>query len=197
MITTNQNIGRMDRRITLYSPLDARDAGGGTVTSWVLVATVWAQFLPQTGREIQQAGQKLALALAGFRIRYRQAAATWRVLLGETFYELIAPPVEVGRAEYLDLVCQALDRTDLTIDGVDVQALTVDLDVNDESKAITYATAFSASPSGVYALVIAPAGGYVISATILQASRTTTGCTVNLGAAIPATGYKLSIIAVL
>ena len=187
----------MDRRIVLLSPLESRDAGGGVVTSWVNVGTFWAQFLPQTGREIQQAAQKLAIAVATFRIRYRQAAATWRVMLGDAVYELIAPPVEVGRREYLDLVCQALDRTDLTIDGVGVQALTVDLDVDDESKAITYATAFASSPSGVYAQVISPSGGYIIDCVIVEASRSTTGFTVTLGAAIPATGYKLSIIAVL
>jgi SPP1 family predicted phage head-tail adaptor len=197
MLTFNQNIGRFDRRIILLSPLETRDAGGGVVTSWVNVGTFWAQFLPQTGREIQQAAQKLSLAAATFRLRYRQVAATWRVMLGEAIYELVAPPVEIGRREYLDLVCQALDRTDLTIDGVGVQALTVDLAVADESKAITYATAFASSPAGVYAQVISPSGGYVISCTIVQASRATTGFTVTLGAAIPATGYKLSIIAVL
>lgn len=197
MITTNQNLGRLDRRVTLLSPLETRDAAGGVSTAWVNVGTFWAQFLPQPGREIQQAGQKLALAAATFRLRWRQVTAKWRVLLGADVYELLAPPVEVGRREYLDLVCAALDRSDLTIDGVGVQAQVVDLAVDDEAKAITYATVFATAPRGVYATVLAPSGGYVLTTTVDESTRTTTGFTARFGASIPAAGYKLSIIAVL
>lgn len=191
------NPGRLDRRITLLAPLEVRDAAGGVETSWVNVGSFWARFLPLPGREIQQAGQKLALAAATFRLRWRQVTAKWRVMLGADVYELIAPPVEVGRREYLDLVCSALDRADLTIDGVGVQAQVVDLAVDDEAKAVTYATAFAAAPRGVYATVLAPSGGYVITATVDESTRTAAGFTARLGAAIPAAGYKLSIIAVL
>ncbi len=190
--------GKLDRRITLLSPVETRDAAGGAVTSWVNVATVWAEFTPQPGREIQQAGQKIALAAAMFRIRYRSdIGPKWRLMFGSTVYELTAPPVEVGRHVYLDLVALALERTDLTIDGVGVQARTIDLAEGDETKAFTYLTAFASSPTAVYVSVLPPSGGYVITATVLDATRTAAGATAQLGATIPGPGYKLSIIAIL
>lgn len=189
--------GKLDRRVTLLAPLTTRDAAGGVVNSWSTVATVWAEFTPQSGREIQQAGQLLALAAATFRIRYRSdIAATWRLVLDGTVYELAAPPVEVGRRVYLDLVARALDRADLTIDSDSVQAFIVDLAADDETKAITYPTAFATSPSGVWCKVLVPAGGFAIDSNPLNATRTAAGCTIQLAAAVPASGYKLSIIAV-
>lgn len=193
---TTINPGRLDRRLTLLSPLETRDAGGGVLTAWVNVATVWAQFLPQSGREIQQAGQLIALGAATFRLRYRAISAAWRVMLGDAVYELIAPPVEVGRREYVDLVARVLDRTTLEIDGVGVQALIVDLAEGDDTKAITYATAFTSAPAGVWCKVLPPDGGYNIDSNPIESTRLATGLTVQLAATIPGAGYRLSIIAV-
>lgn len=106
----SSNPARLDRRVTLRSPSEARDAAGGTTTTWTDTATVWAEWTPQGGRELQQAGQKLALGGGTLRIRYRPGlTARHRVVLDGSVYELTAPPIEVGRRVYLDLVVQALN----------------------------------------------------------------------------------------
>lgn len=106
----SSNPARLDRLITLRYPLTSRDAAGGTVTTWVDAATPWADWTPQTGREIQQAGQKLAIQVGTLRIRHRtDIDATWRAVMGETVFELLAPPVEIGRRVYLDLAVRSLN----------------------------------------------------------------------------------------
>ncbi|MDE2618895.1 MAG: phage head closure protein [Sphingomonadales bacterium] len=105
----SSNPARLDRRVTLLAPEESRDAAGGVVRAWIDIATVWADWTPQTGREVQQAGQFLPLSTGTLRIRWRSGvAAGWRVVMAETTFELAAPPVEVGRRVYLDLVVRAL-----------------------------------------------------------------------------------------
>ena len=193
MITApSMNPGRLDRRIALRYPVETRDAGGGVVTAWVQSALVWAQWSPQSGREIQQAGQKLALAVGTFRVRYRATiVATWRILFGSDVYELAAPPVEVGRREYMDLVVRALPAA--TASGSLQQVFEVALDAGDFSKAITWPTAFSALPASVVVSLIMPVDGETMYLAEVGADRTTLGTTVGLGAAVPGAGYKLSI----
>lgn len=101
--------GRLDRRVTLLAPLTSRDAAGGVVNSWSTVATVWAEWNPQPGREVQQAGQFLPLVVGVMRLRWREGLeASWRVVMGASLFELVAPPVEVGRRVYLDLVLRSI-----------------------------------------------------------------------------------------
>lgn len=61
----------------------------------------------------------------------------------------------------------------------------------DETKAITFATAFASAPRVVLVQLVAPSDGFVISHSV-DASPTTTGFTVRFGAPIPASGYKLT-----
>ncbi len=111
----SSNPARLDRRITLQYALKGRDAAGGVEFTWVDAAEVWADWTPQTGREIQQAGQKLALNVGNLRIRFRtDIDATWRVVLGDAVFELLAPPVEVGRRIYLDLAVRSLSPAPVT-----------------------------------------------------------------------------------
>lgn len=188
--------GEMDYLVTLLSPVETRDAAGGVIITFNNAGTIWADFTPGIGREIQQASQKLGLAVATIRIRYRTITDRWRLLVGSTIYDVIAPPVLVGRNVYWDLICQALDPTNLSINGVGIQAFTVTLNQGDTSKTITYPTAFAAVPSAVYALVVAPGGGFVISC-VKRAGDTASSCIIDFGGDIPASGYSLSIIAVL
>lgn len=102
------NPARLDRRVTLLAPESTKDAAGGEVKAWIEVSDVWADWTPQTGREVQQAGQVLQLSVGTMRIRFRQGvSASWRVVMAETVFELVAPPVEVGRRQYLDLVVRS------------------------------------------------------------------------------------------
>jgi hypothetical protein len=83
-------------------------------------------------------------------------------------------------------------------DGEDkVKAATVSLAADDESKAVAFTIPFGSTPSGLSATILSPSGGYVISAVIDQSTVTASGFTARFGAAIPASGYFLSWIAVL
>lgn len=105
----SSNPARLDRRVTLLAPETSRDAAGGVVKAWLEVGDVWGDWNPQPGRELQQAAQLLPLAVGTLRIRWRAGVgATWRVVMGETVFDLVAPPVEVGRRVYLDLAVRSI-----------------------------------------------------------------------------------------
>lgn len=64
-------IGPMDRSITIQSKTEARDAAGQPIETWADLATVDAEWIPQSGREFWGARQINAEATATFRIHYR------------------------------------------------------------------------------------------------------------------------------
>lgn len=192
----NYDPGEMDMVVTLLSPVETRDAAGGVVTTWANAGTCWADVDATFGKELQQASQKLGLAATTIRVRFRAINAKWRVLVGSLIYELIAPPKLIGRNMYFDLLCQAIDPTNLSINGIGIQAFVVALAQGDNTKAITYSAAFNSAPSAVYAVVVAPNGGYVIDCVVRAGSSLASGLIVDLGADVPASGYSLSIIAV-
>ncbi len=101
--------GLLDRYVTIFTPTEGRDADGGVVLNWVSQGIVAAEFRPQPGREVQQAGQKVTLAQAKFRMRWRVLSPKARIKLYNTFYEVVAPVIEVGRYDYIDVICQAID----------------------------------------------------------------------------------------
>lgn len=65
------SIGRMDRQIVIEQNTPTQDAAGQPIESWATLATVWAEYLPVSGREFWQAKQVNAQAVANFRIHYR------------------------------------------------------------------------------------------------------------------------------
>lgn len=107
----SQNPGRMDRRITLRYPVASRNAAGESINQWVEVSPIWANWLPQGGREFRSAQARHADVTGIFRIRHRtDVDQTWRLLHGDDLFEVIVPEV-VGRRDYLDLICRAIDQT--------------------------------------------------------------------------------------
>jgi hypothetical protein len=71
-----------------------------------------------------------------------------------------------------------------------VQSGTVSLNLNDELVAITFATPYNSPPVVVPTVVLPVGGGSPISANAY--AITTTGCLVQLGAAVPGAGYSLA-----
>jgi SPP1 family predicted phage head-tail adaptor len=97
------NPGRLDRRITIQAPVQARDASGGVVTTWLDAATVSAQRIDQGGREFRSAGSLLSETTAIFEIRYFRGITTaHRVKESETVYDVLAVG-EIGRREGMRL----------------------------------------------------------------------------------------------
>lgn len=72
----------------------------------------------------------------------------------------------------------------------------VDLGVGDEAKAITFATAFASAPSVVLLTMVVPAGQPGVRSDV-RGGYGADGFTVDLRAPIPATGYKLTWLAIL
>ena len=67
------NIGDLNRRVTLESLVQTKDAEGGMVDSWSAVATVWAKVANLSGNERRASshGGQVAEARTEFTIRYR------------------------------------------------------------------------------------------------------------------------------
>lgn len=78
--------GKLDKQIILQSPSGTRDAIGERVTTWVDVATVWAEISPLSVRDLLAAGQTQSEVTHRVRVRYESTIAaidaSWRVLFG-------------------------------------------------------------------------------------------------------------------
>ena len=85
--------GRMDTRLAAYKPTQTQGADGGSVTSWSLVKTVWAQFWAISGSEASVAGAKRAESTHEAKIRYRALPdldETWHFRLGARRFDITA-----------------------------------------------------------------------------------------------------------
>jgi SPP1 family predicted phage head-tail adaptor len=103
----NQPAGELDRRITLQSPVITRDPDFGSESlTWSTQAEVWARLSERQTAESVQAEQRVMLRSTTLRIRWRAGVlSTWRVLLGTRVLR-ITGTLELGRREWLDLMCE-------------------------------------------------------------------------------------------
>ncbi|SMH29694.1 phage head closure protein [Azospirillum agricola] len=63
--------GDLDQRIRIEAKTRVEDEGGGAAEGWALVATVWAQVWPVSGRERAEAQQVEATTMMRFKVRRR------------------------------------------------------------------------------------------------------------------------------
>lgn len=68
--------GQLDQRVTIQHRSRVKDGGGGSVETWVPLATVWAEQWPVGGRERAEAHQVQAAATVRFRVRRRADLTT-------------------------------------------------------------------------------------------------------------------------
>lgn len=100
----------LDQRITLQTASIAKDAVGGPVESWSDVATVWAAVYDLTGKAINEALQVGSAVTRRVTIRWRSGVtAALRVKFADTRVAKVAFVREVGRKEFLELHCEAVD----------------------------------------------------------------------------------------
>ncbi len=98
--------GQLDRRVRLERPEETQDATGGIVTTWKLVATVWAGKRDTTAREYFSADSTRAEGDTVWTIRWRDGLQNkWRLVHGSDVYD-IEGFSEVGRREFLTLFCK-------------------------------------------------------------------------------------------
>jgi SPP1 family predicted phage head-tail adaptor len=77
----------------------------------VEAGSVWASWLPQSGREFTAAQARHSEATGIFRIRHRtDLDPTWQIVQGDDLFGIVAV-LEVGRREYLDLIVKATDQS--------------------------------------------------------------------------------------
>lgn len=98
--------GRLDRRVTIEQPAEARTGSGDVTVTWSTLATVWAEKRDVRGNETFLANQRLAEVETVFRIRHRAGLSPkMRVTLAAEAYDILAI-VEIGRKRGLDLFCK-------------------------------------------------------------------------------------------
>jgi len=186
------NPGLLDRYVSLRRLDTTLDAIGGAVQSWTHSAYVWGRMLPGNGREFVAAQSRVAEAAGVMRIRYRSdIRETWRVFCEGVGYEVAAPPVEVGRRSFLDLILKSAPPSDPQWPLSNV--FEVSLKAGEALRAVTFPAAFQSAPRGLYVQLLVPAGGETFEVLINPANITAAGFVAEFGAAVPSGGYKLSV----
>jgi len=93
-------IGKLDARIAIQVNTPTKDAVGDMIASWATQTTVWAQIIPQTGKEAQQGQQELAQDQTEFQIRSGiTITPLHRILYAGDYYDIeYIYPIRRGKA---------------------------------------------------------------------------------------------------
>jgi SPP1 family predicted phage head-tail adaptor len=85
------NAGTLRHQVTIQSITSTPDAYGGSVDSWIDVATVWASVEPLQGRELVAAQSVSAETTTKITMRYRSdITAAHRITFEGKFYNLLS-----------------------------------------------------------------------------------------------------------
>jgi SPP1 family predicted phage head-tail adaptor len=97
--------GRLRHRVTIESASEAQDAFGEPIMSWGTLATVSAEKLDLSGRELFQAQQVNAKVTTQFRVRHRSdVTAKMRLKHAGTYYDIESYADPTGLKEELVLL---------------------------------------------------------------------------------------------
>lgn len=105
----------LDSRVTIEQKSVTQDATYGTeVITWALLATVWAEVrdgLPSRSESVRQ-GLTQARDQVRVRMRYRaDVDSSMRIRLGDRVLQIVGGPAEIGRREYMELMCETYSTT--------------------------------------------------------------------------------------
>jgi SPP1 family predicted phage head-tail adaptor len=109
------NIGALDRRITLQSAVEARDAHGEPIQTWSEIKQVYARRTSVQGRERFSNDQRLATRVAMFRIRWLSGLNEKMRLLDSddaTIWRIVGISDD-RRQGWMELSCEAIKPTDV------------------------------------------------------------------------------------
>ncbi len=102
--------GVLDQRIQIQKLTVVRGEFGGHDETWTTLATVWAQTLDMTGREIFQAKAMGSSSTMLITIRWRSdVTPAMRIVFSDGTMARIEWIRHVTRKEYLELYCLQLD----------------------------------------------------------------------------------------
>lgn len=101
---------QLDRQILIEKPTAAQDATyGSAVTAWEYHAKPWAErkdILPSRSEQLRQGIVQNRLQTR-FRIRWRDDIdASMRITDGRDVFQIVGGPAEIGRREWLELLCE-------------------------------------------------------------------------------------------
>lgn len=106
--------GNLRNRVILQKPEGVRDSVGERQTTWVDVATIWAQVSPFSTKEQFLAAQASASTSHRITMRYSSVysaiSASWRVLFGSRIFVIDGIRNIDERNIYLELICTESSR---------------------------------------------------------------------------------------
>lgn len=98
--------GKLNRAVTIQRLVQGQDDIGQPVSTWIGLATVWANIAHKSGLETIKADAPVSEVQASIRIRYRtDIDAGMRVVFGATHYDIRAVMSDAAGREFTDLVC--------------------------------------------------------------------------------------------
>jgi SPP1 family predicted phage head-tail adaptor len=101
--------GALRHRITIERVTETQDSFGGTVTTWPILATMWASVEPLSGREQLLAQQVQAEVTHRVRVRYvAGVTAKMRITFGDRHFEILSVINPEERNRELELMCKEL-----------------------------------------------------------------------------------------
>lgn len=104
---TVDRIGRLRHRLTIEQPIRSGDDGGGATLTWGPVASVWAEVIARSGREIVQGNRTTARSNYRIVMRYRaDLDPTMRLRSAERIFEILAIRDEDGRKCWTTCDCE-------------------------------------------------------------------------------------------
>lgn len=109
MLEVKQNIGRLDRRITIQERiLGENESNEDEEVGWTDIETkpiVWASIEDRSGNETYQGDGLTAYENSTITIRYRSdIKPTYRIVCDDRIYDILAIH-EVSRKRFLSLTC--------------------------------------------------------------------------------------------
>ena len=96
--------GKLDSKITISVKAATRDSFGAEIIGYTVLANVWAEVLPISGREFFVAAQFVPEAQLKIRIRYREDFdETAKITYKSTDYDILYI-AEIGRQDGLEIM---------------------------------------------------------------------------------------------
>lgn len=96
--------GKLDRRVQIKVKTSSRDSYGAEILTYSVLATVWAEIVPVSGREYFAAAQFIPEATLKIRMRYREDFdETSKIAYDGVDYDILYI-AEIGRADGLEVL---------------------------------------------------------------------------------------------
>lgn len=107
MARSSPQIKPFDRKCSVLGPTVTVDASGGPVETYAVVkGPVWCRRDDTGGREVRVAGALRGESDCRFTLRwYDGLSSDMRIRCEGRTYDIISPPIEVGRRQYWVVEC--------------------------------------------------------------------------------------------